>query len=224
MTANCHAPRERVSWNGYDKEKISDATMSRSTWACELKCEKTGKLSDFKGHAPRERVSWNATILHTSTMKRVSRSTWACELKCTRSDKCSLTHKVTLHVSVWVEMWTQWTRSLAVPPSRSTWACELKCWFPAILYRSFRHAPRERVSWNRPERLRRGAPLVTLHVSVWVEIYKTLYKVTSSCVTLHVSVWVEIQKPRRKVVIICVTLHVSVWVEISFAALTSGGS
>ena len=102
---NCHAPRERVSWNFYChvlpicylvtlhvsvwveiNPVVSRALplyvtlhvsvwvemkmlltwesrfWSRSTWACELKCEKTGKLSDFKGHAPRERVSWNSRV------------------------------------------------------------------------------------------------------------------------------------------------------------------
>ena len=35
---------------------------------------------------------------------------------------------------------------------------------------------------------------VTLHVSVWVEIYKTYDSESEPSVTLHVSVWVEIYK------------------------------
>ena len=38
---------------------------------------------------------------------------------------------------------------------------------------------------------------VTLHVSVWVEIYKIIFRNFKSIVTLHVSVWVEMQKSTR---------------------------
>ena len=77
---------------------------------------------------------------------------------------------------------------------------------------------------------------VTLHVSVWVEIERTIYKihgearhaprerVSWNCrfsmhwillpVTLHVSVWVEIPDTIDEQVMNFVTLHVSVWVEI----------
>ena len=54
------------------------------------------------------------------------------------------------------------------------------------------HAPRERVSWNwqiLPLLLRLR---VTLHVSVWVEIWNERRYRGSRGVTLHVSVWVEI--------------------------------
>ena len=54
------------------------------------------------------------------------------------------------------------------------------------------HAPRERVSWNMSNYGSYPEVLVTLHVSVWVEI--CFLPVIHSCtnVTLHVSVWVEI--------------------------------
>ena len=54
--------------------------------------------------------------------------------------------------------------------SRSTWACELK--YSCYLRNSYRfcHAPRERVSWNLLIRSQDNVILVTLHVSVWVEI------------------------------------------------------
>ena len=55
---------------------------SRSTWACELKCEKTGKLSDFKG-----------VTLHVSV--------WV-EMRLQVYGVCKIA--VTLHVSVWVEI------------------------------------------------------------------------------------------------------------------------
>ena len=77
-----HAPRERVSWNNQDSrgERVAYVTlhvsvwveiivlglakfksMSRSTWACELKFDKSDSfINDTKSHAPRERVSWNA--------------------------------------------------------------------------------------------------------------------------------------------------------------------
>ena len=100
-------------------------------------------------------------------------------------------------------------------PSRSTWACELK----------FEQIYAEAIT-----------TLVTLHVSVWVEIVlvQIVYKVLE--VTLHVSVWVEMAEnpawdhswpchaPRERVswntsmalsgCLKGVTLHVSVWVEI----------
>ena len=57
--------------------------------------------------------------------------------------------------------------------------------------------------------------LVTLHVSVWVEIRIILERRLATDVTLHVSVWVEIKKFSHASRAHCVTLHVSVWVEMS---------
>ena len=54
------------------------------------------------------------------------------------------------------------------------------------------HAPRERVSWNPIFSFLVTKNSVTLHVSVWVEIYKGRGKHENNNVTLHVSVWVEI--------------------------------
>ena len=141
-------------------------------------------------HAPRERVSWNPTNLGQF-----------------------LVVNVTLHVSVWVEM--DFQKLLTVfGLSRSTWACELKCSNePTSLYcvghaprervswnlqsrwcwyHWWSHAPRERVSWNSIPLQNRQELLVTLHVSVWVEIITFNIPVCQICVTLHVSVWVEI--------------------------------
>ena len=121
---------------------------------------------------------------------------------------------VTLHVSVWVEM-TRLRLLLTMAMSRSTWACELKLFIVYIPELSVRHAPRERVSWNIPknsctigeighaprERVSWNAfiflscdccILVTLHVSVWVEILYICLLLIFDFVTLHVSVWVEI--------------------------------
>ena len=99
-----------------------------------------------------------------------SRSTWACELKCFKYIIWQSELKVTLHVSVWVEILFAF---FIFSPflSRSTWACELKC---CTCY-----------SWQWGYR-------VTLHVSVWVEIQNLLTHVNNIFVTLHVSVWVEI--------------------------------
>ena len=55
------------------------------------------------------------------------------------------------------------------------------------------HAPRERVSWNRRYRPCKNRYAVTLHVSVWVEIYSDDFVFWLCLVTLHVSVWVEIE-------------------------------
>ena len=142
----CHAPRERVSWNSFPysctyqvashapRERVSWNTVmmfavtglqvtlhvsvwvemltylqcklrsrSRSTWACELKWQRHQGSRWIHSHAPRERVSWNQSLLSRSKLK------W----------------KVTLHVSVWVEMLSSSLICLGVV-SRSTWACELK--------------------------------------------------------------------------------------------------
>ncbi len=77
--------------------------------------------------------------------------------------------------------------------SRSTWACELKwrinqlqkTWLShapreRVSWNFFKsrfsvfvwsHAPRERVSWNMPWNAKICVKIVTLHVSVWVEIF-----------------------------------------------------
>ena len=79
------------------------------------------------------------------------------------------------------------------------------------------HAPRERVSWNIwKEYGKVNLGVVTLHVSVWVEIDFDLSKVGYKVVTLHVSVWVEINVESGVTITFFVTLHVSVWVEIYF--------
>ena len=56
-----------------------------------------------------------------------------------------------------------------------------------------RHAPRERVSWNDRDKKPCDIGYVTLHVSVWVEIYSDDFVFWLCLVTLHVSVWVEIE-------------------------------
>ena len=101
----------------------------------------------------------------------MSRSTWACELKSPIYWQFNYTWLVTLHVSVWVEIFGIYI-SLSKNSSRSTWACELK--FADHFIGNFiqSHAPRERVSWNRTVRRHTYVVLrVTLHVSVWVEIW-----------------------------------------------------
>ncbi len=144
-----HAPRERVSWN----------------WLSAM------TLGTFRtSHAPRERVSWNHKFLAAITEWIASRSTWACELKYTKTLYFSSDFPVTLHVSVWVEIQKN-TRHIRKEMSRSTWACELKLSGHTARLLTFRHAPRERVSWNADcERIRCWVK-VTLHVSVWVEIF-----------------------------------------------------
>ena len=124
----------------------------------------------FIGHAPRERVSWNSALpnrtpnyLRHAPRERVSWNWITCQFD-------EVIMKVTLHVSVWVEIVNQlanviinvvtlhvsvWVEIVKDSSnntclrSRSTWACELKC---------KNHA------------LRTYPQNVTLHVSVWVEI------------------------------------------------------
>ena len=120
-------------------------------------------------HAPRERVSWNLLILLDVGAAIV-----------------------TLHVSVWVEIWPCFGLNHLLP-SRSTWACELK--WPTQVWHLFH--------------------LVTLHVSVWVEMTCLPRHFSNFSVTLHVSVWVEMQICSAAFRKPFVTLHVSVWVEMT---------
>ena len=144
----CHAPRERVSWNLIVVEILDFRSESRSTWACELKCEILQSKLRLHRHAPRERVSWNKMLLFLKLYL--------------------LGHAPRERVS-WNAFYTLWS-----------W-----CYIG--------HAPRERVSWNGMCQCDTFALRVTLHVSVWVEIYKFfLLRANHMQVTLHVSVWVEI--------------------------------
>ena len=77
-------------------------------------------------------------------------------------------------------------------PSRSTWACELKYSRKPPFPERLSHAPRERVSWNISSMVLIQLLMVTLHVSVWVEISNHRHYGCDVVVTLHVSVWVEI--------------------------------
>ncbi len=149
-------------------------------------------------------------------------------------------------MSVWVEMITfsyfsQSARRHA-PRERVSWNCRFFLGFCQV----FRHAPRERVSWNDNEVIENSTVNVTLHVSVWVEIWKkekiskilichaprerVSWNLVNSCtvfsfpVTLHVSVWVEIRFLIAVLTKWQVTLHVSVWVEMTntlFAVIES---
>ena len=102
--------------------ELNGFSLSRSTWACELKCAIASAVPSIAS----------------------SRSTWACELKC-QSEYLSACQHVTLHVSVWVEI----ERSRSASGSRavtlhvSVWV-EILCWrYVFVVYPS--HAPHERV-------------------------------------------------------------------------------
>ena len=126
---------------------INYNSTSRSTWACELKCRSSSSS-----------VSRPVVTLHVSVWVEISlRST-------SRTRK-----KVTLHVSVWVEIFNASSTTIE-GVSRSTWACELKCVYNDLGLSSLCHAPRERVSWNKELSMWVNKLMVTLHVSVWVEI------------------------------------------------------
>ena len=101
-------------------------------------------------HAPRERVSWNHLDDTEEGDLTQSRSTWACELK-------------------WIipTLVLQW--SSHAPRERVSWNNEWSYDFRG----SGRHAPRERVSWNAEKYTEFAEEVVTLHVSVWVEIHHT---------------------------------------------------
>ena len=128
---------------------VNALMTSRSTWACELKSFYSDRETKITRHAPRERVSWNVQILF---------------------DFCHC--QVTLHVSVWVEIVSVSivviSESGHAPRERVSW--NTKC--IARLTRERSHAPRERVSWNHFIVTGKPKSLVTLHVSVWVEMFK----------------------------------------------------
>ena len=190
---------------------------SRSTWACELKCAYALRSVLFGCHAPRERVSWNIyskgerkPFNSHAPRERVSWN-W-------KYHTYSFFAPVTLHVSVWVEIYNA-SSPLPLAASRSTWACELK--FCGIII----------LCWNRPSRSTWACELkfceisrlrqvvaVTLNVSVWVEIRVAVRLFRFFKVTLHVSVWVEMVWVLMKCCVYPVTLHVSVWVNFRFNA------
>ena len=163
-------------------------TLHVSVWVeIQLSVKMSGAV---ERHAPRERVSWNVTTsscnidfwvtLHVSVwveMTIIQTSFWQdivtlhVSVWVEMHVLCALIrcYNVTLHVSVWVEIPIKMADNTSVA-SRSTWACELKCCRSALHPTDIGHAPRERVSWNSPLTSAALNPLVTLHVSVWVEI------------------------------------------------------
>ena len=125
QNCNCHAPRERVSWNllPYRAQMFElNVTLHVSVW---VEIEKFGYTSWTDCVTLHVRV-WVEIfcLLHKSFMGG-SRSTWACELKFN----------------------VRWNYVI-VSMSRSTWACELKCTVVSSHWNRYSHAPRERVSWN----------------------------------------------------------------------------
>ena len=126
---------------------------SRSTWACELKLKIIAVPAPVVCHAPRERVSWNFYLKQMYG------------IVCCHAPRERVSWNVQVYfisVIVWV--------------SRSTWACELKYIYDKSTTSCSGHAPRERVSWNWLILIMIGFVVVTLHVSVWVEIEIRWYK------------------------------------------------
>ena len=99
--------------------------------------------------------------------------------------------------------------------SRSTWACELKLYtiFSFLILNGSRSTWACELKFNL-HFCKWHLHLVTLHVSVWVEIQNLFAHINNVFVTLHVSVWVEIATRFSNCCTLYVTLHVSVWVEI----------
>ena len=190
---NCssHAPRERVSWNNISWALLRNSTLSRSTWACELKSER----SSFSGmviasrstwacelksqylrcsfqaprHAPRERVSWNCDKLF-----------WVFRSVCHAPRE-----RVSWNVCAFLT--ENFARSHA-PRERVSWnSNSWRCYRYRI-----RHAPRERVSWNFQPTIHQR---IATSRSTWACELKSRISRSPQVgrqVTLHVSVWVEI--------------------------------
>ena len=207
-----HAPRERVSWNFrvatfltiilvtlhvsvWVEIKINICKIckysSRSTWACELKCQVFRCFCQTHSHAPRERVSWNFFKSRFSVFVWVTLhvSVWVEIIFIYSAVKLSI---VTLHVSVWVEIFQTMYALL-----RRFVTLHVSVWVEISLFAFIFFLLS-----------------VTLHVSVWVEIVDDNNLRQYNEVTLHVSVWVEIYQCCDLVNDYMVTLHVSVWVEI----------
>ena len=169
VCAERHAPRERVSWNSLWSLSVHSccrhAPRERVSWN---NCSPITIIQIY-GHAPRERVSWNAW-----------RRTWQRrDRRHAPRERVSwnvigfnrlMKYKVTLHVSVWVEMIIVNSQSSAIKVTLhvSVWV-EIGD-FGDYTMTMFSHAPRERVSWNLNSRPTSQGHYVTLHVSVWVEI------------------------------------------------------
>ena len=154
-------------------------------------------------------LSKNSVTLHVSVWVEIisspckivseieSRSTWACELKFLLRDQ-NLYH--TCHAPRERVSWNQLIQlqkhmdNCHAPRERVSWN--------RLLQRGNRknasHAPRERVSWNLNNPSILQGHCVTLHVSVWVEIFFAMIENRIRFVTLHVSVWVEIWYYRVK--------------------------
>ena len=164
---------------------------SRSTWACELKSAGSPFGRFQTRHAPRERVSWNVCVyvcVQIFGVVTLHVSVW---VEMYQVKGFAFWFLVTLHVSVWVEIVIFSFYQLLIK-SRSTWACELKSQSCMYVAQGYCHAPRERVSWNDCVTFGKVEYLVTLHVSVWVEMISASFSSCFAAVTLHVSVWVEI--------------------------------
>ena len=98
---------------------------SRSTWACELKWNYLQFLIRRKWSRSTWACELKSSFIFPIIIWGSSRSTWACELKYFDLQNLPYCHRVTLHVSVWVEIF-RYYQKLIKPWSRSTWACELK--------------------------------------------------------------------------------------------------
>ena len=147
-------------------------------------------LNFLPSHAPRERVSWNSIKLHF-------RSKQSCHAP---RERVSWNH---MNIGVFFYFCSH------APRERVSWNF-FNSRFSVFVWS---HAPRERVSWNFKCELCGKIYEVTLHVSVWVEIFLIRDFPSLSEVTLHVSVWVEIALNYISGQNNHVTLHVSVWVE-----------
>ena len=155
---------EMITFSYFSQSARRHAPRERVSWNCRFFL---GFCQVFR-HAPRERVSWNDNeVIENSTVN------------------------VTLHVSVWVEIWKKEKISKILichaPRERVSWNCR----YTSAVFTNRGHAPRERVSWNLVNSCTVFSFPVTLHVSVWVEIRFLIAVLTKWQVTLHVSVWVE---------------------------------
>ena len=156
----------------------SSVTLHVSVWV-EIKCWNSCDVAT--SHAPRERVSWNFKIckMHCISRSHAPRERVSWNLLKLYDNIYQKSHAPRERVS-W-NLCSRQNKSLSTghaPRERVSWN------IPATNSHNFSpcHAPRERVSWNLGDNSYLVFSLVTLHVSVWVEIgdyTMTMFNITS---------------------------------------------
>ena len=186
LKSHCHVTLHVSVWveilYRYRQRNVSKVTLHVSVWV-EIR---QGRIQRAVQLVTLHVSVWvEMTLIILRTLKMSSRSTWACELKSSQKQERKRTsrHAPRERVSWNAVPHNAWhTAKSHAPRERVSWNWLLRT--DRVHYP--RHAPRERVSWNESHSWYRYLILVTLHVSVWVEIWEVL---TSGRNTTSRSTW-----------------------------------